>query len=76
MIELNKEMNRVLHEVSVVGDVSLYKWIEEKMGNEWKGVERLVVNDMYRLYLAETGISEKRIDIRWFRIVTGKHQPH
>jgi hypothetical protein len=66
MIELNKEMNKVLHEVSAVGDVSLYKWIEEKMENEWKGVERLVVNDMYRIYLAETGISEKLIDIRWF----------
>lgn len=66
MIELNKEMNRVLHEVSEVGDVGLYKWITDKISNEWNEKNRLVVSDMYRAYLTESNLSERQLDIRVF----------
>jgi hypothetical protein len=66
LVELNNNSNKVLHKISEVGDVSLYKWIEEKMANEYKDKNKILVSEIYQLYLNENNLRERDINIRWF----------
>jgi hypothetical protein len=66
LVNLNNEVNHLLHRVSRVGDVSIYRWVLVKLEDEWRHQDKLAIREMYQQYLLENDLSERDVDIKWF----------